>query len=262
MKWKSFLFIAVFIYSCSSNETNKHKINDSEAALILRNSDTIIGQSKIKNKIPKAYADKYYFKDRKRMLVVANKFNESIFIELKYATKDNFMKRKLYDTLKTAYLQLDVAQRLAKVQEELTKINPNYHLLVYDATRPLSVQWEMWTALDSIPVAERVNFVSNPRNGSVHNYGAAVDLTICDKNGKPIDMGAGYDDIRKIAYPSLEAFYLKSGELSKKQVENRKLLRKVMLSQGFRNIPTEWWHFNACSREEAKIKYSIIQNEF
>lgn len=201
-------------------------------------------------------------KNKTEILEPVNKFNKSIFIELKYATNDNFMKRKLYDTLKTAYLQLEVAQRLAKVQDELTKINPNYHLLVYDATRPLSVQWEMWKALDSIPVAERVNFVSNPRNGSVHNYGAAVDLTICDKNGKPIDMGAGYDDIRKIAYPSLEAIYLKSGELSIKQVENRKLLRKVMTSQGFRNIPTEWWHFNAFSRDECKKRFSVIENEF
>jgi zinc D-Ala-D-Ala dipeptidase len=262
MKWKSFLFLCVFFCSCSSNDTNKEKIISPEGDLVLRNGDSFKRNPKVKNMIPEAKYKRLYFKDRKRMLVVANEFNEEIFIELKYATKDNFMKRKLYDTLKTAYLQLDVAQRLAKAQDELSKINPNYHLLVYDATRPLSVQWEMWTALDSIPVGERVNFVSNPRNGSVHNYGAAVDLTICDKNGKPLDMGAGYDDIRKIAYPSLEAIYLKSGELTKKQVENRKLLRKVMTSQGFRNIPTEWWHFNACSREEAKIKYSIIQNEF
>lgn len=249
MKWKSFFVIGILFLSCEQSKPNLRPDQTSEVTKLKSTGKTKVGE----------YIS---VKNNSDILEPANKFNTSIFIELKYATEDNFMKRKLYDTLKTAYLQLEVAQRLAKVQEELTKINPNYHLLVYDATRPLSVQWEMWTALDTIPVAERVNFVSNPRNGSVHNYGAAVDLTICDKNGKPLDMGAGYDDIRKIAYPSLEAIYLKSGELSVKQVENRKILRKVMASQGFRNIPTEWWHFNACSREEAKIKYSIIQNEF
>lgn len=262
MKWKSFLILCTFFCSCSSNDVNKDKINDSEGAFIQRNGGSLKSNPKVRNMISEPKYKKLFFKDRKRMLVEANEFNESILIQLKYATKDNFMKRKLYDTLKTAYLQMEVAQRLAKVQEELTKINPNYHLLVYDATRPHTVQWEMWTALDSIPVAERVNFVSNPRNGSVHNYGAAVDLTICDKNGKPLDMGAGYDDIRKIAYPNLESVYLKSGELSTKQVENRKLLRRVMASQGFRNIPTEWWHFNAFSREECKKRFSVIEDEF
>lgn len=249
MKWISFLVILILFFSCEQSKPRLEENHHTKTILSKTNNTSKVGEYvSVKNNID--------------ILEPANKFNKLILIELKYATKDNFMKRKLYDTLKTAYLQMEVAQRLAKVQEELTKINPNYHLLVYDATRPLSVQWEMWTALDSIPVAERVNFVSNPRNGSVHNYGAAVDLTICDQNVKPLDMGAGYDDIRKIAYPNLEAVYLKSGELSKTQVENRKLLRKVMLSQGFRNIPTEWWHFNAFSREECKKRFSVIENEF
>lgn len=249
MKWKSFFVIVFFLISCE----------ESKSSLKVDNKASKKELKTITKKVEEEYSS---VKNNVDILEPANKFNTSIFIELKYASNDNFMKRKLYDTLKTAYLQLDVAQRLAKVQDELTKINPNYHLLVYDATRPLSVQWEMWTALDSIPVSERVNFVSNPRNGSVHNYGAAVDLTICDKNGKPLDMGAGYDDIRKIAYPNLESVYLKSGELSLKQVENRRLLRKVMSSQGFRNIPTEWWHFNAFSRNECKKRFSVIENEF
>jgi zinc D-Ala-D-Ala dipeptidase len=74
-------------------------------------------------------------------------------------------------------------------------------------------------------------------------------------------MGANFDDIRKIAYPSLEAHFLSTGELTKDQIANRVLLRKVMQSQGFRNIPTEWWHFNACSRKEAKLKYVSLETE-
>jgi D-alanyl-D-alanine dipeptidase len=117
----------------------------------------------------------------------------------------------------------------------------------------------MWDALDTIPFNERTKFVSNPANGSLHNYGAAVDLTICDENGVALDMGAGYDDIREIAYPKFENRFLETGELTIQQIENRKLLRKVMLSQRFTNIQTEWWHFNACSRATAKLKYEILK---
>ncbi len=192
-------------------------------------------------------------------LVDIQSINPTIQIELKYATTDNFMHKQLYFNIDKVYLQPDVALKLSNCQKFLKKNNPNYSLLVYDGVRPLSVQKAMWNALDTIPVTERGKFVSNPANGSVHNYGAAVDLTICDKNGIPLDMGAGYDDIREIAYPSKENYYLKKGLLKPIHIKNRKLLRKVMEYQNFKNIPTEWWHFNACSRKEAKIKYKIIQ---
>lgn len=185
--------------------------------------------------------------------------NSSIRVDLKYASSDNFMKKRLYFDIDRLYLQKDVALRLSKCQQYLKQLHPEYSLLVYDGVRPLSVQRAMWEALDSIPVTERGKFVSNPANGSIHNYGAAVDLTICDQHGIPLDMGAGYDDIREIAYPNKEAYYLSTGELTVEQVENRKLLRKVMQSQQFRNIPTEWWHFNACSRAEAKMKYKLLE---
>lgn len=184
--------------------------------------------------------------------------NPKIQIDIKYATTDNFMHKQLYFNINKIYLQPDVAVKVSNCQKFLTKLYPEYSLLIYDGVRPLSVQKAMWNALDSIPVSSRGKFVSNPANGSVHNYAAAVDLTICDKNGKPLDMGAGYDDIREIAYPSKEEYYLKQGLLKPIHIKNRKLLRKVMSSQNFRNIPTEWWHFNACSRKEAKIKYKII----
>ena len=194
-------------------------------------------------------------------LVDLESFNSEIRVDLKYASTDNFMKMKLYNRIKNAFLQKDVAERLVKCQDYLSKLNPNFHLLVYDAVRPLNIQQKMWDALDTIPVSERTKFVSNPAKGSIHNYGAAVDITICDSKGVPLDMGAGYDDIRKIAYPSLEQQFLDSGELTSEQVENRKLLRNVMSSQNFYNIATEWWHFNACTRNEAKKKYTILLTE-
>jgi len=187
--------------------------------------------------------------------------NKNIRVELKYATADNFMKIKLYERMTRAYLQKDVAIRLGKCQEYLTSLNSSLHLLVYDAVRPLSIQKKMWIALDTIPIRERVKFVSNPANKSIHNYGAAVDLTICNEEGQALDMGAGYDDMRQIAYPSLEVTFLSQGLLTKEHIANRNLLRKIMRSQRFTGIPTEWWHFNACTRDAAAKKYKVLLEE-
>jgi D-alanyl-D-alanine dipeptidase len=194
-------------------------------------------------------------------LVNVQTLNPSIFIDLKYATTDNFMRIKLYERLKNAYLQKDVAERLSKCQDYLSLIDSSLHLLIYDAVRPVSIQVKMWRALDSIPSKERGKYVSNPANKSLHNFGAAIDLTICDAKGNALDMGAQFDEFNEIAYPTMEAQFLAKGELTQQQIDNRKLLRKVMKSQGFRNLPTEWWHFNACSRNDALMKYKILQKE-
>ena len=110
-----------------------------------------------------------------------------------------------------------------------------------------------------MPIWEKTKFVSNPKNGSLHNYGCAVDLTIAHLNGDTLDMGAGYDDSRKIAYPRYEKAYLDSGMLSTQQIENRELLRETMRAGGFWNIQTEWWHFNRYSRDKAKQMFEIIE---
>jgi D-alanyl-D-alanine dipeptidase len=193
-------------------------------------------------------------------LIDVQTVHAGIMVDLKYASEDNFMRTNVYGGLTRAFLQPEVAQRLAKVQHYLDEQHPDLCLLVYDATRPRSVQKIMWELLDSIPTYERSKFVSNPANGSIHNYGCAVDLTLFDKaKGQVLDMGADYDDIRKIAYPELEAQFLKSGELTKEQHQNRLLLRNAMKQGGFWVLPTEWWHFNAYHRNNAKAKYAIIE---
>lgn len=194
-------------------------------------------------------------------LVDVQSLDPSIQINLKYATTDNFTKKVLYHSIDRVYLQREAAERLVKCQAYLKAKYPNYSLLVFDALRPVSVQRKMWDSLDSIPPVLRDNFVSSPWRKSAHNYGAAVDLTIVDENGQELDMGAGYDDIRKIAYPSMESHYLKTGELTEKQVENRKLLREVMKSQRFYNIQTEWWHFNAYPKASLAGRFKILDEE-
>lgn len=184
---------------------------------------------------------------------------QNVLLDLKYATDDNFMKFQLYEGMSNAYLQPSVMARFAKVASYLDENFPHLRLLIYDAVRPRSVQQMMWDSLSYMPVNERIKFVSNPKNGSLHNYGCALDLTLADSTGAPLDMGAGYDDSRKIAYPRLENQFLESGELTQEQVDNRKLLRKVMKKGGFWNIQTEWWHFNAMRRADAQQQFEIVE---
>ena len=198
---------------------------------------------------------------KERDLVSINQNYPEIFVSLAYASSENFMHEVLYLKWKEAYLQKPVALMLNKAQDRLAILKPGLHLLVYDAARPLSVQRYMWNALDSIPVKERVKFVSSPRGKSLHNLGCAVDLTLCDAKGIPLDMGAGFDDMRLIAYPMHEARYLAEGSLTKDQLANRKLLRSVMRYAGFSGIPTEWWHFNAYSKKEALERFQVIETE-
>ena len=266
-----YLFPLLFLFSCAQNE-NKLSSQNENSSLNIENDEinnekeansseelklsTSESKDKFISKKDTLKASSYVGLDN---LTDIQSLDPTILIDLKYASTDNFMKQQLYFDIDKVYLQKDVAERIVKVQAYLKSIRSDLTLLIYDGVRPLSVQKAMWKALDTIPVKDRVKFVSNPASGSIHNYGAAIDLTLAYKNGKALDMGAGYDDIREIAYPRLEAEFLAKGELTPQQVENRKLLRKVMKSQGFSNIPTEWWHFNACSRAQAKIKYKILQ---
>lgn len=194
-------------------------------------------------------------------LIPVSIVDSAILIDLRYSTANNFMGFKLYETINDAYLQEEIAYRLSNCQKFLDSIKPGFRLKIYDAVRPVSIQKKMWDALDSIPTSERGKYVSNPKNRSVHNYGAAVDITIVDSNGEELDMGAGYDDFRPIAFPSMEKHFLETKELSYKQHANRVLLRKVMRYGKFSNIPSEWWHFNGCSRQTAIRNYQLLEKE-
>lgn len=244
------LFGGLFLFSRCSETKNEVKLFESENKMVKELVDLS----------PKT--DPKTVKRLKKLnLVDIHSVDSTILVDLKYTTTDNFMQKVLYDTLKNAFLQREVAIRLSKCQDYLKELYPNYSLLIYDAVRPLEVQKEMWESMDSLPPYQRGRFVSNPARGSVHNYGAAVDVTIVDSSGTPLDMGAEYDDFRPIAFPSKEWKFLANGELTKSQVSNRKLLRKVMKSQFFRNIPSEWWHFNAYSRSVTRSKYPCLHWE-
>jgi D-alanyl-D-alanine dipeptidase len=194
-------------------------------------------------------------------LTDVQKANPEILVELKYATTDNFMRKNVYGDLTRAYLQPEMAKRLSKAATLLKQSKPGYQLLVYDAARPNSVQYNLWNALDDlkIPPRSKTQYVADPKIGSNHNFGCAVDLTVVDEQGKPLDMGTAFDFFGPLAYPRSEQEMLKKGKLTQNQIENRQILRKVMTQAGFKANTTEWWHFDGMSKSQARARYGMIK---
>ena len=183
--------------------------------------------------------------------------DSAILVDLKYATTDNFTGMILYEGIDGAYLQPDVALMLAEAHRYLKTLYPALRLLVYDAARPLSVQRTMW---ERVKDTQYSRYVASPDRLSLHNFGAAVDLTIADSLGHPLDMGTPFDYFGRAAGISDEQGLMAQGILTRQQIQNRQLLRQVMHHAGFRSISGEWWHFNACSLQEAKQRYTVVED--
>lgn len=184
------------------------------------------------------------------------KADTTIRVELMYARTDNFTGKVLYKDLREAYLHPDAMRGLSKAQQELKRLHPGYRLIVYDAARPMSVQQQMWNVVQG---TSKDIYVSNPAHGGgLHNYGLAVDISVLDKKGQPLPMGTKVDHLGREAHITNEEDLIKRGKITKQERQNRLLLRRVMRSAGFRALPSEWWHFNWCSRQEAKKRYKII----
>ncbi len=152
-----------------------------------------------------------------------------IRLDIRYATTDNFTKAKIYDCPE-CLLRPAAAKALVKVHRSLQEQGYG-GLKMFDCYRPRPYQQRLW---DKVP---NPDYVTPPAKGSMHSRGAAVDLTIVDKNGKELDMGTAYDFFGKEAHYD----YTK---LPQKVLDNRKLLRTVMETAGFEGIRTEWWHFS------------------
>ena len=122
----------------------------------------------------------------------------------------------------------------------------------------MSVQQKMWNAVAG---TSKNIYVSNPRNGGgMHNYGLAVDITLCKAaTGDTLDMGTKVDFLGSYAHIDNEAALVSRHIITKEAKQNRELLRKVMTEAGFKPLKTEWWHFNLVSRAEAKAHYKAIK---
>jgi D-alanyl-D-alanine dipeptidase len=182
----------------------------------------------------------------------------SIQCYLVYKTEDNFIGKSLYNSkLTKAWLHPNAARMILRAHDLLRNERPDLSLLIYDAARPMEVQRKMdeW--------AKRTNneyYVADPtKGGGLHNYGMAVDVTLVDENGEWLPMGTPFDFFGPESNTDKEDDLLKRRRITPSEYKNRKLLRRIMEKAGFKSVTSEWWHFNACSREEAMEKYLLIE---
>jgi probable D-alanyl-D-alanine dipeptidase len=189
-------------------------------------------------------------------MVDIQQVDPDIRVELKYATKDNFIGANMYGQLRRAYLHPNLAKALARAQQALTKERPGYRFLIYDAARPQSVQRRMYQAVAGTP---KKIYVAAPERGGRHNYGVAVDLTIVDASGKPLDMGSPFDHFGEEAHLGNEEARMRAGIFNKEVPANRSLMRRLLGAEGLRPYDKEWWHYQEqMSMSEVRKRYQLL----
>lgn len=161
-------------------------------------------------------------------LINIDSFDSVFAYDVRYATENNFLKQAVYDC-EQCLLIPEVAQALVDANDYFCDLG--YKIKLYDCYRPLSVQKKMWE------IYPNPSYVGNPYgSGSIHNRGAAIDMTIVTLDNDTLDMGSDYDHFGKEAH--LDFAHNDTVKA------NRKQLWDVMKKFGFSPIRTEWWHFN------------------
>ncbi len=174
-------------------------------------------------------------------LVDISSLSKDFVIDMRYATVDNFLGEKVYDCAQ-CWVRYEVAKSLLRVSASLKR--RGLRLTLYDCYRPLKVQRKMWA------IMPRPGYVANPyTSGSIHNRGAAVDVSLTDREGNALKMGTDFDHFGKEARHSYQ-------DLPPKMLQNRKLLKATMESFGFKAIRSEWWHYIYGE----KYKYTIADH--
>jgi D-alanyl-D-alanine dipeptidase len=161
-------------------------------------------------------------------LVKITEQSHDVRIDLRYATADNFTGKPVYRPDAGCFLHVEAAQKLA-VAVSLAKTQ-GYRFVIYDAYRPSEAQWILWEHTPD------PNFLADPRRGSPHSRGVAVDLTLCRWDFTPLDMGTAFD-----------AFHPRSHhgrlDVHADAQRNRLLLMGIMTTAGWDFYRNEWWHY-------------------
>lgn len=178
-------------------------------------------------------------------LVPLSNYDNSFVIDLKYATENNFTGKRVYKANVCA-LQKSTLNKLIAANEEFKTLG--YKIKIWDAYRPSDVQQYFWAL-----VKDR-NYIASPYvNGSRHNRGAAVDITLVDKDGKELEMPTVFDEFNPKAHRD-------NPNMSQKAKANLELLTTVMSNHGFNPIQTEWWHYDDSEADNYPILNVPLEN--
>lgn len=230
MKFLSIVFISLFFINCKK-ETQKQL------------NPMVAKENVVVDILEKAEKKAYYYSEKElkkiadSTFVALKKVDSTFHFDLKYATKNNFLKEQVYEC-DDCLLRFATIKQLAKANNEFKKLG--YAINFFDCYRPLSIQKKMWK------IYPDKRYVADPKKGSNHNRGTAVDITLIDSLGNELAMGTEFDHFGKEAHHVYQ-------NLPKEVLENRKLLKYVMETNGFWSITSEWWHYNL----NASYLYSI-----
>ena len=182
-------------------------------------------------------------------LVEIVKLDPTIKLDIRYATANNFLGRRVYKEAR-AFMQRPAAEALVRVNQSLRK--QGYGLIVFDGYRPWAVTKVFW---DATPEDRKI-FVADPSKGSRHNRGCAVDLSMFElKNGKTVQMPSEYDEMTERAHINYSCATPESARL-------RDILRGAMEAEGFAVYEPEWWHYDYKDWKEypiMNVKFSDIR---
>ena len=178
--------------------------------------------------------------DPKRLLELI-KLDPAIRLDMRYATSNNFTGRVLYDEAR-AFLTAPAA--LAVVRASKMAQSDGFGLTIYDAYRPWRITKKLW---DATPVGPKKEYVANPKRGSKHNRGCAVDLTLYDlQTGQLVEMPTEFDDFSEKAHRD----YMGASAAA---IANRARLARYLEAEGFVGLSNEWWHFDFTGWEQFPV---------
>ena len=155
-------------------------------------------------------------------------YSRDFVFDMKYATADNFLKEQVYPC-DECFLRVKTIKALLHANQAF--IAKGYRIKLYDCYRPLAIQKKMWK------IVPNPTYVANPKKGSIHNKGGAVDITLVDSLGVELNMGTGFDFFGPEAVHNYT-------DLSAEILANRQLLKSIMLQYNFKSFDSEWWHYN------------------
>jgi D-alanyl-D-alanine dipeptidase len=165
--------------------------------------------------------------DSNAFVNLRNYSNDFVF-DMKYATADNFLKEKVYPC-DECFLRVKTVKALLEANKSF--LEKGYKIKLYDCYRPKAIQKKMFQLVPN------PNFVANPKKGSIHNRGGAVDISLVDSLGVEVNMGTKFDFFGEEASHNYQ-------NLSDEILANRKFLKEIMLQNNFRIFESEWWHYN------------------
>ncbi len=221
---KYFFLIAAILFSCSKKSGNVL----AEEGPKKSNDTLLVEEPAFTEPLTEKVVDPSHYHDSS--LVDISLLSKDFIYDLKYATDDNFLDHAVYPC-SDCFLRLGVARKLIEANKYFIK--QGYRIKLFDCYRPLSVQKKMWEIMPD------PRYVANPysSNGSYHNRGGAVDITLVDMQNNELDMGTPFDHF------GIDSHF-DNKNLPGTVIANRIFLREGMEMAGFNGIRTEWWHFS------------------